>query len=133
VAPPAQGLARLRAAAADGRLDALCQRHGVHLLTVFGSAARDEPSARDLDIAVLAGAVDPVLLVNDLIELTGVGAIDLALLAHAGPVLRERALVGCVPLFESGSGRYAAAQLAAIAERIETDPGRRLDLELLSR
>jgi len=131
VATPAQGLAHLRDAAADGRLDALCQRHGVQLLTAFGSAARAEPAARDLDIAVLTGAVDPVLLVNELVELTGVDAIDLALLAHAGPVLRERALVGCVPLFESAPGRYAAAQLAAIAERIETDRGRRTDLELL--
>lgn len=76
---------------------------------------------------------DAVALVNDLVGLTGVQAVDLAHLDSAGPVLRERALVGCVPLFESTPGRYAAAQLAAIAERIETDPARRADLELLSR
>jgi predicted nucleotidyltransferase len=135
VATPAQGLARLREAADSGRLDALCERHGVQVLTVFGSAARAHPAARDLDVGVLSdrtAAFDVVALVNDLVELTGVDAVDLAHLDQAGPVLRERALVGCVPLFQDAAGRYAAAQLAAIAERVETDPGRRVDLELLS-
>lgn len=133
VADPAQGLARLRAAAADGRLDALCARHGLALLTVFGSAVREGAPARDLDVAVLPGAsLDPVALVNDLVELTGVEAVDLARLDDAGAVLRERALVGCVALYECEPGRYAAAQLAAIAERVETDPGRRAELQLLA-
>ncbi|WP_300017273.1 hypothetical protein [Pseudonocardia sp.] len=47
--------------------------------------------------------------------------------------IRERALVGSLVLFESVPGAVAAAQVAAIAERIETDPMRRLDLELLAR
>jgi predicted nucleotidyltransferase len=135
VATPADGLARLRAAAATGELDALCERHGVRVLTVFGSAARGESMARDLDVGVLTepGApFDPVALIADLVELTGVQQIDLAHLNRAGPVLRERALVGAVPLYENAPGRYAAAQTAAIGERIETDPMRRLDLELLS-
>lgn len=129
---PAQGLARLRAAA---ELEAVCERHHVRVLTVFGSAARAEPEARDLDVAVLTEAgrsVDLVALIGDLIELSGVDAVDLAHLNRAGPVLRERALVGVVPLFESEPGAYAAAQTAAIGERIETDPLRRLDLELLT-
>lgn len=49
-------LQRLRDAAADGTLDALCERHGVRLLAAFGSATREggeEPA--DLDIA-FAGA-----------------------------------------------------------------------------
>jgi predicted nucleotidyltransferase len=135
VATPAVGLDRLRAAAATGELDALCERHGVRVMSVFGSAARGEPAARDLDIAVFSepGAkFDPVALITDLIDLTGVQAVDLAHLNRAGPVLRERALVGAVPLFENAPGRYAAAQTAAIGERIETDPMRRLDLELLA-
>jgi predicted nucleotidyltransferase len=135
VATPADGLVRLRAAAASGELDALCERHGVRVLTVFGSTARDEPTARDLDIGVLTepGAhVDPLALIADLVALTGVQDIDLADLNRAGPVLRERALVGAVPLFENAPGRYAAAQTAAIGERIETDEMRRLDLQLLA-
>lgn len=129
---PAEALARLRQAAASGRLDALCARHGVRVLTVFGSAARAEPRARDLDVGVLGAPDDALLaLVNDLVELTGTQAVDVARLDRAGPVLRERALVGCVPLYESEPGRYAAAQLAAIAERVETDAARRTDLQLL--
>lgn len=126
----------MRAAAASGHLDLLCARHVVRVLTVFGSAARGEPGARDLDVGVLSEpdlAFDPVAWVTELVELTGVRDIDLAHLNRAGPVLRERALVGCVALFESGPGRYADAQTAAIGERIETDAMRRLDLELLAR
>lgn len=132
----AQGLARLRAAAESGELDELCERHHLRVVTVFGSAARGAPGARDLDIAVLTGSeggLDLVALVNELVDLTGVDAVDVVHLDRAGPVLRERALVGCIPLYESSSGAYAAAQVAAVAERIETDAGRRLDLELLSR
>jgi predicted nucleotidyltransferase len=130
-----EGLARLRAAAASGELDELCDRHGVRVLTVFGSTARGEPAPRDLDVAVLSEprtSFDPVGLITDLVALTGVQKIDLAHLNRAGPVLRERALVGAVPLFENAPGRYAAAQTAAIGERIETDGMRRLDLELLA-
>lgn len=133
---PAEGLARLRAAAASGQLDALCATHDVRVLTVFGSAAQGEPTARDLDVAVLSepgGSFDPVALINDLVELTGVQDVDLAHLNRAGPVLRERALVGSVALFESAEGRFAAAQTAAIGQRIETDAMRRLDLDLLAR
>lgn len=133
---PAAGLVRLRAAATSGALAALCEQHGVRVLSVFGSAARGEVAARDLDIGVFTesgGPLDLVELVTDLVTLTGVDAVDLAHLNRAGPVLRERALVGSVALFESAPGQFAAAQTAAIGERIETDGLRRLDLELLTR
>lgn len=132
---PAEGLQRLRDAAASGRLDAFCARHGVRLLTVFGSAARGEERARDLDVGIVTerGAVfDAVAAVGDLVELTGTDAVDLAHLNRGGPVLRERALVGSIGLYESEPGALADAQSVAIAERIETDPMRRLNLRLLS-
>lgn len=135
MATPAQGLARLREAADAGELDALCARHAVRVLTVFGSAVRAPDRARDLDVAVFSepdAAFDPIALITDLVALTGVEEIDLAHLNRGGPVLRERALVGSIPLFESAPGRFADAQVAAIGERIETDPVRRLDLELLA-
>jgi hypothetical protein len=47
-------------------------------------------------------------------------------------VLRERALVGSVALYESAPGALADAQAIAIGERIETDPMRRLNLRLLA-
>ena len=132
---PVEGLARLRAAAASGELDALCERHGVRVLTVFGSAARGEPRARDLDIGVFfEPEVQPDVLglINDLIAMTGVDAIDLAHLNRGGPLIRDRALAGAVALYERLPGQFFAAQTAAIGERIETDPLRRLDLELLA-
>jgi predicted nucleotidyltransferase len=107
----------------------------VRVLTVFGSAARGEEQARDLDVGVLTErevAFDAVEAVGDLVELTGVDAIDLAHLNRGGPVLRERALVGSVGLYESAPGALADAQAIAIGERIETDPMRRLNLRLLA-
>lgn len=133
---PAEGLARLRAAAASGALDVVCERHHVRVLTVFGSTARSAPTARDLEVGVLTEPerpFDAVGLVNDLVELSGMEHLDLAHRNRAGPVLRERALVRVVALFESEPGAFADAQTAAIGERIETDPQRRLDLDLLAR
>lgn len=131
---PRHGLARLRRAADSGALEALCARHRVRVLTVFGSTARGESDARDLDIGVLfeRGAVPDLLaLIADLDGLSG-APNDVAHLNRAGPVLRERALVGSVWLFESEVGALATAAAAAIGERIDTDPMRRLDLELLA-
>jgi predicted nucleotidyltransferase len=135
---PAEGLARLHDAAESGELDTLCDRHRIRILTVFGSAARGEPNARDLDVGVMTepgAAFDSVRAINDLIGLTRCDNVDLAHLNRAGPVLQERALVGSVALFESTPGALATAAttaIAAIALRIETDPIRRLNLELLA-
>ena len=106
VATPAEGLARLRAAADTGELDALCRRHRIRVLTVFGSAAREEPAARDLDIGVLlerGAEIDYLGLIDDLQRITEAN-IDVVHLNPAGPVLRERALVGSVVLDESEPG-----------------------------
>jgi predicted nucleotidyltransferase len=133
---PAEGLACLRAAAESGELDAFCARHGIRILTVFGSAARGEPNARDLDVGVMSepgSLFDALAVTNDLIDLTRSDAVDVVHLNRGGPLIRERALVGSVGLFESTPGALAAAQTAAIALRIEMDPMRRLDLELLAR
>jgi len=135
MATPAEGLVRLRAAAESGELDAFCARYGIQILTVFGSAARGELAARDLDVGVMTEPdtpFDAVAAINDLIGLTRTDDVDLAHLNRGGPLIRERALVGSVGLFESTPGALAAAQAAAIALRIEMDPMRRLDLELLA-
>lgn len=131
---PTAGLARLRAMAADGRLDELCDRHGVAVLTVFGSTARGAPEPRDLDIAVLhrpGRVVDYPGVIGDL-QIAAGGDIDLAVLDGAGPVLRERALVGVVPLYEYRAGDWARAATAAVLERMDTAWMRRLDLEQLA-
>lgn len=132
---PREALAVLRAAAEDGRLDALCERHQVRVLTVFGSAARGEATARDLDVAVLfepGRPGDALGLVNELIDLTSSDDIDLMDLGRAGPVARERGLVGCLALYESESGAFAAVQVAAITARMDTQWLREMDLETMT-
>ena len=64
--------------------------------------------------------------------MAGTDAVDLAVLARAGPVLRERALVGALPLHESEPGAFAEAQIMAMAARRETAALRDLDLALLA-
>lgn len=152
---PRTALDALRAAAGDGRLDELCRRHEVRILTVFGSTARESlglaasggcggaggsagspaPPPRDLDVAVRfepGHRRDLLALLDELIRLTGSDDIDLLVLDDAGPVARERALVGCVALYESESGAYANAQMAAMCERMDTDWLRRLDLQAMA-
>lgn len=135
MASPAAGLARLRSAAESGELDAFCLRHHVRVLTVFGSAAQGEPQARDLDVGVLTEhdhRMDTAGATFELIELTGTQQVDLVHLNRGGPLIRERALVGSIPLYESEPAALANAQMAAIGERVETDPMRRLNLVLLA-
>ena len=131
---PAEGLARLRAAAKSGELDVLCRRHRIRVLTVFGSASRDDPAARDLDVGVLLernAAIDYLSVIRDLEAVTDAD-VDVVHLNAAGPVLRERALVGSVVLEESEPGAWASASTAAMLERMDTEWLRRLDLELLA-
>jgi predicted nucleotidyltransferase len=132
---PSEGLDRLRAAAESDELRVLCQRHHVTVLTVFGSAGRGEPEPRDLDVGVLtehAADFDLFGFVTDVIELVGLEQVDVAHLNAAGPLLRERALVGSMILYESEPGIWARASTAAVMERMDTDWLRRLSLELLA-
>ena len=135
---PREALARLLEATGDGRLDDLCERRGVALLSAFGSAAVaaddsdvvDEPD--DLDIGVAFGSEPDLLgLLDEFVVLTGFDGIDLVPLDDAGPVLRSEALTG-LPLFESVAGAFAQAQMAALAERWDTAWLRRLDLEAMA-
>lgn len=131
---PVEGLDRLRAAAENGQLDEFCARHSVRILTVFGSAAQDDRHAGDLDIGVLVepgATIDYPTIVTDLTNLADTD-IDLVHLNRGGPVIRERALIGSVVLFESEPGAWASASTAAARERMDTAHLRRLDLELLA-
>lgn len=131
---PVQALARLTHSSAE--LERICARHGVRVMTAFGSTARGNPDAGDLDIAVAFEPGQPrdvLALIADLVDLTGTDAIDLMELDRAGPVARERALVATTPLFESEPGALARLQMAAMLERMDTDWLRRLDMDLLAK
>ena len=130
-----EGLERLRTAAESGALRELCQRYHVTLLTVFGSAGRGEPDPQDLGIGVLtehAAEFELFGFVTDVIALVGLEQVDVAHLNAAGPLLRERALVGSIILYEREAGTWARASTAAVMERMDTDWLRRLSLDLLA-
>jgi len=134
-ASPAEGLARLREAAESGELDAFCTKHHVRILTVFGSTARGEPTARDLDIGIMTEPgtdFDIFRAAYELMVLADLDDVDVAHLNRGGPLIRERALVGSVLLYERSPGMFATAQMAAVGERMETDRFRRQNLELLA-
>lgn len=128
-------LDRLFGAAADGRLDALCDQHHVRLLGAFGSVIdRDHPSPRDLDLAVAfapGGGADVVSLWSALSELCGPVELDLMDLRHARPVARAHGLAG-LPLYERTAGEFAREQMAASLERMDTAWLRSINLELLA-
>lgn len=100
----------------------------------FGSVLRPTGVPHDVLAVRWAGQdIDVLGLLDELVELAGSSQLDLMDLASAGPVARERALVGGVPLVEDSPGSFARAQLAAMMERMDTAWLRRLDLELMAR
>lgn len=135
VVTPSEGLERLRTAVESGALRDLCQRYHVTLLTVFGSVGRGEPDPQDLDIGALTEYVadfDLFGFVTDITDLVGLKQVDVAHLNAAGPLLRERALIGSVILYEGEPGTWARASTAAAMERMDTDWLRQLSLDLLA-
>ncbi|MBA3251807.1 MAG: nucleotidyltransferase domain-containing protein [Geodermatophilaceae bacterium] len=135
VAGPVAGLRRLQALAETGGLDDLCERHGITVLTVFGSTAHGAEHPRDLDIGVLLESgrkPDYLPLIGDL-QNAADSDIDLVVLNRGGPVIRERALVGSIALYESRPGAWIQAATVAAVERMDTAWMRRLNLDLLAR
>lgn len=131
----------------DGRLDELCSRFEVRVMSAFGSATRaglgEGPEPKDLDIAVSFQRQSQsasgqerlavrIALWTALVDLTGYEGIDLVVIDVDNPVLRAEALTG-VPLFESISGEYAEAQIAAMGECRDTAHLRRRNLELMAK
>jgi predicted nucleotidyltransferase len=131
---PRQALDRLRHAAQAGELGVVCQRFGVVLLVAFGSTVHGSAEPRDLDLAMSYETGSPDLLgfLDEVSTLAGTSQIDLMDLRRAGPVAREKALVGGEPLVEQTPGSFSRTQLAAIMERLDTDWLRRMELDLLA-
>jgi predicted nucleotidyltransferase len=131
---PRQALEHLQIGARTDLAD-VCGRFGVDLLVAFGSAVRPETDPHDLDLAVRFRAADPDVLgfLDALTMLSGSSEIDLMDLGRAGPVARERALVGGVPLYQGQPGAFARAQMAAVTQRMDTEWLRRMELELMAR
>ncbi|MGH3770602.1 MAG: nucleotidyltransferase family protein [Pseudonocardiaceae bacterium] len=132
---PLDAARRLRDAAVDGRLETLADHHGLSLVVLFGSASRDQPDARDLDVAVGSRArtgLDAVAVICALMDLVDHDRVDLLDLDRAGPVARQHALVPGDPLYEYRPGEFARQQMRASGQRLGTEWMRRLDLELMA-
>jgi predicted nucleotidyltransferase len=137
---PRLALAGLMDAARDGRLDVLCEKFSVRVMSAFGSAASESRvDPHDLDVGVSFrrepharnGVGDRIALWTALVELTDYEGIDLVVLDVDNPVLRAEALTG-VPLYEWRRGEFAEAQIAAVGERRDTAASRRRNLELMA-
>lgn len=126
--------ATLIAASIDGRLEEICIRHGVRVLSIFGSAARPgpvEPGDVDVGVGFLESPAPVVALVSALTDLVRSDHIDLALVDGAEPLLRARAFAG-VGLYEHDQGAWATEQMAALAEARDTAWLRELDLRAMA-
>lgn len=132
-----ESLERLTAAAESGELHQLCERYRAELLVAFGSTVRGSATPRDLDVAVLFSRElerpDVLGFLDELGDLARTMNLDLMDLGRAGPVAREQALVGGLPLVQSTPDLFAREQMRAIMERLDTDWLRRLELELMAR
>ena len=117
---------RLLLAAEDGRLEAIAERHGLDLVTLHGSAVDPDSAPRDLDVAVRFRRDvqrEVLALYVDLQELVGIDELDLMNLNSASVLARSRALGhGAIGLFEDEPGRWAKAQMAAMALDLEERP-----------
>jgi len=131
-----QALDRLERAAEDGALQELCARHGVAILTAFGSAVHPggrEPDDLDLAVRFLAGhGGDPLALLDALAELTGYSDLDLMDVARADPVARVAGLTECRPLFEAEPYLFAREQLRAMQAKMDTAWLRDIELRRLA-
>jgi len=81
---------------------------GLRLVVLFGSAGRQEPNPRDLDLGVVgSGPLDTVALTNALTRALGTQTVDLTDLRRADPVLVALAARDGRPLFEAEPGAFA--------------------------
>jgi predicted nucleotidyltransferase len=134
VVTPEEGMARLLAAAESGALDEVCRRRGVRILTVFGSTGRGEPDPRDLDVGVSfepGASADQLALATDLHGIAG-REVDLAVVDGAAPLIRDRALMHAVPVWESRPCEWINTAVEAHMTALDTAWLRRLDLERLA-
>lgn len=132
---PLEALEKLRDDARSGALDEFCQRNGIRLLVVFGSAA--DPAwpgvPHDLDVAVLTEPDgDIIAIINAFLDLLHLDEIDVLNLRRAGPVLREQALVGTEPLYEDEPGLLISLRDPAITQRMDTQWMRELSLRIMA-
>lgn len=117
----------------SGRLAELCQKHGVDLLVLFGSARRRPESAGDIDVAYsFRYGIDG----DDLAFVTALNAaygdnLDMMPLDRAGTVARYAALGGGEVLVELTPEKFALQQMASFGQYCDEQKFRDAQLEAL--
>lgn len=112
-------------------IDALCKRHGVELLVLFGSQAGGSTHpASDVDLAVLTHpdvAVSKLDLMFQLGGLFGDREIDLVLLTRdTDPLLLHEIFTNGRPLHEAQPGIFEREQLRAWKLYLDTEKLRQM-------
>jgi predicted nucleotidyltransferase len=98
------------------------------LVVLFGSAARGEGGARDLDVGVLcAGTPDLVALTNSFTRALGYQAVDLVDLGRVDPLLAMHVARDGIALHEEPPGSFA--RFASLAMRRYADTRKLRDME----
>ena len=118
-------------------LDGLCRRHGVRVLTVFGSAVEptvEEPHDLDIGVVFEPGSDHDVLgLLETLVDHLGSERVDVLDASQASETARFRAIAEGEARYESEPTAYAFAAAAAATLYMETAPMRRAALADLGR
>lgn len=146
-------IAALWRARDSGALAALCARHSIDVMVLFGSAVPlldgldgDTASlphtyrSNDIDIAVRSitrrgsplQRVNRLDLLQDMYEMIGWERIDLLVLEAGNPVVNQRALTRGRLLFEAELGLFVRAQMAAATTYMDTAHFRDLNLAVLA-
>lgn len=126
-------LARLEESVESGELAALCERLGLEIVTLFGSALTSS-DPRDVDVAVgFARGADRDLLgvVNALEELVPGDHLDVMDLDRAGPVAQKAAMVGARVLYEAHRSVSTEREIRAFMAYEDTRWLRALQTETL--
>lgn len=120
-------LNRLRALP-EGLLADICRAHGVRVLTVFGSASRNDAEPDDLDLGVIfepGRHRELPALLEALVAVLGSERLDVLDAQRASETARMRAIGEGEPVYESEPTAYAMAAAAAMTLYWETEAMRR--------
>jgi len=99
----------------------LASTAGLRLVVLFGSAARNAETARDLDLGIDAGRpLDIVGLTNRLSTLLGRPDVDLVDLRRADPVLLRAVADHGIPMYEAEPGAFARFHSLALRRFLDT-------------
>ena len=130
-----EALARLEECVESGVLAALCERLGVEIVTLLGSAlTSSDPGDMDVAVGFARGADrDLVGVVNAFADLVRGDHLDVMDLDRAGPVAQKAAMIGSRVLYEAHRSVSTEREIRAFMAYEDTRWLRDLQTEVLRR